>query len=59
MRIFGDISRHCEAFTASMRAVVEKHALLTMYWGHPYIDYIGGPEALFENVTMPKEIDDE
>lgn len=26
------------------------------HWGHPYIDYIGGLEALYENVTMPKEI---
>nr|UQS95365.1 MAG: RNA-dependent RNA polymerase [Lantra virus] len=36
--------------------------LLTMYggfrhWGHPYINYLDGLEALYQNVTMIKTID--
>uniref|UniRef100_A0AB38Z1Q4 Replicase n=1 Tax=Corixo rhabdovirus 2 TaxID=3078403 RepID=A0AB38Z1Q4_9RHAB len=42
----------------------EVEPLITAYgsfrlWGHPFIDYLSGLAALYENVTAPKEIDEE
>ncbi|QVG74767.1 RNA-dependent RNA polymerase [Mononegavirales sp.] len=47
----------------SINSETEIEMVLTLYgsfrhWGHPYIDYFSGLEKLYQQVTLPKSIDE-
>lgn len=62
-----DLSTECpeiSQFSQFVLSLDDIKILATVYgsfrhWGHPFIDYLGGLEALHHNVTMEKEIDDD
>nr|AXF38754.1 MAG: RNA-dependent RNA polymerase [Shelduck rhabdovirus] len=64
IRQFGPGTQHLRRLFDSIQDLDDVHLVLQIFgsyrhWGHPTVDYLGGLESLYQQVTQVKKIDDE
>ncbi|AJG39207.1 RNA-dependent RNA polymerase [Wuhan Louse Fly Virus 9] len=57
-----EITPSINSLYQTLEEITDFDIILTLYgsfrhWGHPYIDYFAGLQKLYEQVTLPKQID--